>query len=79
MFKTVLLRAPQGGGGGGGGGYVLPRSLKIIHWSPQLPENNFLFSLKLFAFAPQIPKNSSASPQIPKNISQFSLKCIFFP
>ena len=62
-----------------GGGYVLPRSLKIIHWSPQIPENNFLFSLKLFAFAPQIPKNSSASPQIPKNISQFSLKCIFFP
>ena len=69
-----LVEAPQGGGEG-----LPPRSLKIIHWSHQIPENNFLFSLKLFAFAPQIPKNSSASPQIPKNISKFSLKCIFFP
>ena len=61
----------------GGGGSVLPWSLKIMHWSPRLPANNVLDSLKVFAFAPQIPKNSSASPQIPKNISQFSLKCIY--
>ena len=40
----------------------------------QIPENIFLYSLKLFCLAPQIPKSSSASRQIPKNISQFSLK-----
>ena len=39
-----------------------------MHWSPRLPENDALVSLKVFAFAPQIPKNSLASPQIPQNI-----------
>ena len=61
-------------------GSVLPWSLKIMHWSPQIPANNFLVSLKVFAFAPQIPKNSSVSPKIPQNISQFTLQCFFiFP
>ena len=67
--QLSLNEAPQGGS-------VLPWSLKIMHWSPQLPERKYLCSLKIFSFAPQILKINLASPQIPKNISQFSLKLI---
>ena len=68
----VICEAPRGGGS------VLHWSLKIMHWSPKIPENIFLGSLKVFWLAPQSPRSSSASPQIPKIIiSQFSIKCIF--
>ena len=49
-------------------GSMLPWSLKIMHWSPKIPQ--FPESIfPLLPFAPQILKINSASPQIPKNIS----------
>ena len=40
MLSTISVRPP--------GGSVLPWSLKIMHWSPQIPEWKFLSSLKVF-------------------------------
>ena len=50
-------------------GYVLPWSLKIIHWSPQIPVRKLIGSLKVFFLCSQNPQNLfSFSPNPQKYI-----------
>ena len=70
MKSRLQVWPPQGGS-------LLPSSLKIMLWSPQIPVSFCLSSLKVFCLCSPNPQNNSAAPQIPKNLSQFSLKYIF--